>query len=64
MPDLKMRFITTGGFVSMFVFQVALAADLQMLNVLPQYANLVTPDTLHLSPLLIGRCYYQSERPR
>lgn len=29
-----------------------------MLNVLPEAAHMVTPETLHLSPLLIGRCTY------
>lgn len=27
----------------------------RVLNVLPEYAYLVTPETLHLSPLLVGR---------
>lgn len=48
---------------SMFVFEAALAGGIQMLNVLPRYSNLVTPDTLHLSPLLIGRCVYQTAKP-
>ena len=43
---------------SMFVYLAALQGGIEMLNVLPQYANLVTPDTLHLSPLLIGKSYY------
>lgn len=33
-------------------------ADVFFLNVLPGYEYLVTPETLHLSPLLIGRCIY------
>lgn len=45
---------------SMFVYQEALIGGIQMLNVLPDYANLVTPDSLHLSPLLVGNCYYSS----
>jgi len=49
---------------SMFVYQCALAGGIQMLNVLPAYAQKVTPDALHLSPLLIGTCYFQSEVPR
>ena len=48
---------------SMFVFQVLLAAGIQALNVLNQYSNLVTPDTLHLSPIFIGRCYYETSKP-
>jgi uncharacterized protein YycO len=44
---------------SMFVFESAWAAGIQMLNVLPGYTQLVTPETLHLSPLLIGRCTYE-----
>lgn len=49
---------------SMFVFQAMAAGGIQMLNVLPAYSNLVTPDTLHLSPLLIGRSYFQTEKPQ
>jgi hypothetical protein len=30
------------------------------LNVLPENAHRVTPETLHLSPLLIGHCTYSS----
>jgi len=50
---------------SMFVFESALAGGVQMLNVLPGYTNLVTPETLHLSPLLIGRSFYSfpAEKP-
>ena len=52
---------TKGKFIcSMFVFQSAWEGGLMMLNVLPDYANLVTPDSLHLSPLLIGKCYYSA----
>ena len=49
---------------SMFVLQCFQAAGIQLLNVLPQYSNLVTPDTLHLSPLLIGNCYFQTLAPK
>ncbi len=42
---------------SMFVLECAQAGGIQMLNVLPGYTHLVTPETLHLSPLLIGRSY-------
>ena len=49
---------------SMFVFQVLLAAGIQALNVLEDYSNLVTPETLHLSPIFIGRCVYSfPEKP-
>jgi len=41
-----------------FVFQVAVSGGLWMLNALPQYSNLITPETLHLSPLLIRHCIY------
>jgi hypothetical protein len=45
---------------SMFALECAMAGGLEMLNVLdiPQYTALITPETLHLSPLLIGRCVY------
>jgi hypothetical protein len=48
---------------SMFVFQTLLAAGIQSLNVLGEYSNLVTPDTLHLSPIFIGCCYFQTSPP-
>lgn len=48
---------------SQFVFQTARAGGLSLLNVLPGYANLVTPETLHLSPYLIGRCYLETKVP-
>lgn len=41
---------------SVFALQCAQAGNLQMLNVLPAWTYLITPETLHLSPLLIGRC--------
>jgi uncharacterized protein YycO len=40
---------------SQFVIQAATQGGIWMLNVLPGYDYLVTPETLHLSPLLIGR---------
>jgi len=43
---------------SMFVLEAAMAGNLQMLNVLPGFTHLITPETLHLSPLLIGNCTY------
>ena len=33
------------------------------LNVIPENANLVTPETLHLSPLFIGNCIYEFPKP-
>ena len=55
---------TKGTFIcSMFVFLAAWEGGIDLLNVLPNYANLVTPDTLHLSPLLIGNCYYSAGKP-
>lgn len=47
---------------SMFVFQCAWAGGLMMLNVLPGFTQLVTPETLHLSPYLIGKCTYDSAK--
>jgi len=43
---------------SMFVLEAAMAGGLQMLNVLPGYTNLITPEMLHLAPCLIGKCIY------
>lgn len=43
---------------SMFGIQCAQAGDLQMLNVLPEFTYLITPETLHLSPVLIGNLTY------
>lgn len=45
---------------SMFVFEAAFAGGLPMLNVLAGYTNLVTPETLHLAPCLIGRCVFSA----
>jgi hypothetical protein len=39
---------------SMSVIRCAQAGGIQMLNVLAGWDHLVTPETLHLSPLLIG----------
>ena len=60
------RNLTTKGRVicSMFVYLAALEGGIQMLNVLPEYANLVTPDSLHLSPLLVGRSYSAWHAPQ
>ena len=43
---------------SMFVTQAAMVGGVAMLNVLQGYTNLVTPEDLHLSPLLVDRCFY------
>lgn len=49
---------------SQFVFDVFEAGGIKLLNVLPGYSHLVTPETLHLSPYLIGRSYFQTEIPK
>lgn len=43
---------------SVFVLMAAMQGNLKMLNVLEGYSYLVTPEMLHLSPLLIGNCTY------
>lgn len=43
---------------SQFMFRWLLAGGKESLNVLDSSAWLVTPETLHLSPLLIGKCIY------
>ena len=48
---------------SMFALECAMAGGLEMLNVLSGYQQLVTPEMLHLSPLLIGRCVYSLPMP-
>ena len=40
---------------SQFCFLQLNAVGIKMLNVLPQFGHLITPETLHLSPVLIGR---------
>jgi uncharacterized protein YycO len=45
---------------SQFTLMAAQAGGIQMLNVLGGYEFLVTPETLHLSPLLIGNCTYRN----
>jgi len=49
---------------SQFVFEVLLEMGIKALNVLGPYSYLVTPDSLHLSPIFIGKCYFQTERPK
>jgi uncharacterized protein YycO len=46
---------------SQFVIQAGVQGGIWMLNVLPGFDFLVTPETLHLSPLLIGKCVYKHE---
>jgi uncharacterized protein YycO len=53
-----------GLICSWFAFNVLSAAGIQALNVLPQYGYLVTPDTLHLSPIFIGKCIYETSKPQ
>lgn len=48
-----------GMICSQFVLESAQAGPLEMLNVLPGFDYLITPETLHLSSLLIGNCYYR-----
>lgn len=45
---------------SALMLQFMQQSGLEPLNCLPQYAALITPETLHLSPLFIGRCIYKS----
>ena len=50
---------TSGSAIcSQFTLMAARAGGIDMLNVQPGYEYLVTPETLHLSPLLIGNCTY------
>jgi hypothetical protein len=39
---------------SQFCTEMLLRVGIRPLNVLPDYCHLITPETLHLSPLLIG----------
>lgn len=39
-------------------YEALCTGGVMMLNVLKELAHLVTPETLHLSPLLIGNCTY------
>lgn len=52
--DTKQRLIC-----SVFVLDCAQAGGIQMLNVLPEFTYLITPETLHLSPLLIDHLVYR-----
>ena len=42
-----------------FNLESAQAGGLEMLNVLPDYDYLITPEILHLSSLLRGNCFYR-----
>lgn len=57
------RNITTKGraICSQFVFNAFEAMGVYPLNVLAAYDFRVTPDTLHLSPMFIGKCYFQTK---
>ena len=44
---------------SQFMCNWLMAAGLQPLNVLPEFTWMVTPEMLHLSPILIGKCFYR-----
>ncbi len=46
-------------FCSMMIFEVAWDGGVGMINVLPGRSNLVTPEELHLSNLLIDHCTHQ-----
>lgn len=46
---------------SMFVTEGLLSVfPDDLLNVVPQYTPLITPETLHLSPIFRGRCIYSA----
>ena len=47
---------------SEYVTSSAIQGDLYFLNVEPNYTYKVTPETLHLSPILMGHCYYSYAR--
>jgi len=44
-------------------YEALWAGSVMALNVLPGFAHLVTPETLHLSPVLIGHCTFPKEKP-
>jgi hypothetical protein len=44
---------------SVFVLVSAMQGNIHMLNVQEGFTYLVTPEMLHLSPLLIGNCTYE-----
>jgi uncharacterized protein YycO len=51
--DAPHRFIC-----SAFVTAAGMAGDVNLLNVEPGFEYLITPEAVHLSPLLIGNCTY------
>lgn len=51
---------TDGWICSELVAAVAEAGGLSMLNAQPQFVHKITPEMLHLSPHLIGRCTYSA----
>lgn len=55
---------TSREICSAFVFDVAMHGGIQMLNCLPDFEYLITPETLHLSSLLIGNCTYHFPQPK
>jgi hypothetical protein len=46
---------------SALMLQFMQQSGLEPLNCLPQYSSLITPETLHLSPLFIGKCTYKTD---
>jgi hypothetical protein len=48
---------------SQLMLEFMQAAGLQPLNVLADYDAMITPETLHLSPLFIGRTKVPTEKP-
>jgi hypothetical protein len=49
-------------FCSALQYEALWEGQWMMLNVLPGFAHLVTPETLHLSPKLMGHCTYRFPR--
>ncbi len=44
---------------SAFMFEWLLSAGIEALNAREPFAYLITPETLHLSPIFIGKCIYK-----
>jgi uncharacterized protein YycO len=59
------RNISTKGrsICSQFVFDTFVVMGIEPLNTLLGYDFRVTPDILHLSPILIGHCYFETVKP-
>ena len=49
---------------SQFVTDRLQARGIELLNVLPEFTHLITPEVVHLSPLFIGRRTYSFPPPR